>query len=288
MKITDAWENRGSRPTFVCDFSPPRSADPVVLEQARGLDADFISVAYSPGRAVRADSAMLAAAIRNNLQKEVMFTIATRDMNKLALHSHLLGARLLGLENVVVVGGDPLSARDLQRTQAVNDVSPSELIGSIREMNQGTDFRGSKLQENIDLCVGGSIDISRGPAREASLTYRKVQAGVQFFLAQPVWSTEGVLEFLAAYRRVAGEELQQPVFWGVHVLEQGSVAFGDVPARIRQELDGDRPGTDIALELMHELVAEGISSFYLIAPVLRGGARRYEAAQKVLAEARDL
>ncbi len=288
MKITEAWENRGSRPLFVCDFSPPRSADPAVLEQARSLDADFISVAYSPGRAVRADSAMLAAAIRNNLQKEVMFTIATRDMNKLALHSHLLGARLLGLENVVVVGGDPLSARDLRRTQAVNDVSPSEFIGSIRDMSAGTDFRGTKLQDSIDLCVGGSIDIGRGPAREASLTYRKVQAGVQFFLAQPVWSADSVKEFLTAYRRVAGEELRQPVFWGVHVLEYNSVVFGDLPFWVREELDGDRSGTDIAMDLLQELTADGIRSFYLVPPVLRGGARRYEAGQKVLAAARDL
>ncbi|MCE2464650.1 MAG: methylenetetrahydrofolate reductase [Dehalococcoidia bacterium] len=288
MNITDAWGNSGTRPLFVCDFSPPRSADPVVLEQARALDADFISVAYSPGRAVRADSAMLAAAIRNNLQKEVMFTIATRDMNKLALHSHLLGARLLGLENVVVVGGDPLSARDLQRTQAVNDVSPSEFIGSIREMNQGTDFRGSKLQENIDLCVGGSIDIGRGTNREASLTYRKVQAGVQFFLAQPVWSAEGVREFLATYRQIAGEDLRQPVFWGVHILEQESVAFGSVPAWVREKLDEGRPGTEIALDLVNELFQGGIRSIYLVPPVLRGGARSYEAGQEVLAAARGL
>ena len=107
MKITDAWEKRGSQPVFVCDFSPPRSADPSVLEQARTLDADFISVAYNPGRTVRTDSAMLAASIKANLGKDVLFTLATRDMNKLALQSHLLGARLLGLVNVVVVGGDP-------------------------------------------------------------------------------------------------------------------------------------------------------------------------------------
>ena len=288
MKITDAWEKRGSQPVFVCDFSPPRSADPSVLEQARTLDADFISVAYNPGRTVRTDSAMLAASIKANLGKDVLFTLATRDMNKLALQSHLLGARLLGLVNVVVVGGDPFSPRDLGMTRAVNDFTPSELIRSIQGMNAGMDFRGSKLREGVDMCVGGTLDIARGVDREAALTHRKIQAGAQFFLAQPVWSAKDVHDFLAACRKAAGADLSQPIFWGVQVLERDSVIFSQVPSWVREGLDGGRPGAEIALEVVKELVRAGIWSFYLVPPILRGGARRYEAAQEVLAAARNL
>ena len=58
------------------------------------IDADFISVAYNPGRAVRVSSAMLAAAIKEQVGKETVFTLATRDMNLLALQSLLLGAQV--------------------------------------------------------------------------------------------------------------------------------------------------------------------------------------------------
>ena len=61
-KIVDHCFEVTGRPTFICDFSPPRSGDPAAVTQAR-FGADFISVAYNPGRAVRANSAMLAAAI---------------------------------------------------------------------------------------------------------------------------------------------------------------------------------------------------------------------------------
>ncbi len=74
--------------TFICDFSPPREGNPAVLEQAN-IDADFISVAYNPGRAVRVNSVLLAAAIRQRTGKDTIFTLATRDMNKLALQSQL-------------------------------------------------------------------------------------------------------------------------------------------------------------------------------------------------------
>ena len=57
-KVTERCSEGGNRPIFICDFSPPRSGDIGSVDQAN-IDADFISVAYNPGRAVRADSAIM-------------------------------------------------------------------------------------------------------------------------------------------------------------------------------------------------------------------------------------
>ena len=116
VRVVDCCYESTGRPGFICDFSPPRSGN---IAEARRADipADFISVAYNPGRAVRANSAMLAAAIRRGTGKETVFTLATRDMNRLAIQSLLLGAQMLGLENVAVVQGDPFSDRDLALTK---------------------------------------------------------------------------------------------------------------------------------------------------------------------------
>ena len=106
-KITDAYQSKGRRSFVICDFSPPRGASLDILDAVRKLDADFISVNYNPGRVPRADSAMTAHAIRQHTDREVLFTLATRDMNPLALQSHVLGAATLGLENLLILGGDP-------------------------------------------------------------------------------------------------------------------------------------------------------------------------------------
>ncbi|MFQ6029506.1 MAG: methylenetetrahydrofolate reductase, partial [Dehalococcoidia bacterium] len=124
-KITDHCYEATGHTSFICDFSPPRSGDAAAAQQA-DISTDFISVAYNPGRAVRANSAMLAAAIQQHLGKEVVFTLATRDMNRLALQSLLLGAQMLGLENVIIVQGDPFSERDLARVKGVDDLRPTE------------------------------------------------------------------------------------------------------------------------------------------------------------------
>jgi hypothetical protein len=78
---------------FICDFSPPRGAGPEGVAPAREIEADYICVAYNPGKAVRVDSAAMAAAIKREVGREVVFNLATRNMNKLALQSHLLGPK---------------------------------------------------------------------------------------------------------------------------------------------------------------------------------------------------
>jgi hypothetical protein len=149
-------------------------------------------------------------------------------------------------------------------------------------MNQGLDFKGFRLKTPTDICVGASIDLDRGVDREARLTYKKVKAGAQFFLAQPVFDKAEVVSFLDVYESTAGRELDEPVFFGLQVLVQGGVLFSNVPETIRQDLDKGRSGVDIALGLLAELQDMGIKRLYLIAPILKGGARDYAAAQAVI------
>ena len=103
MKIIDRVRDLTGSPVFICDVSPPRGSDASYLEPIVNQDADYLSVAYNPGKAVRMDSALMGCWLKHVAGKDVVFNLATRDMNKLSIQSHLLGARLMGLENVLVV-----------------------------------------------------------------------------------------------------------------------------------------------------------------------------------------
>jgi 5,10-methylenetetrahydrofolate reductase len=283
MKVTDKCAVQGDQMVYISDFTPLKSADADdSLKHARGLDVDFICVAYNPGKAVRVASAMLAYSIKQHSERDVIFNVSTRDMNKLALQSYLLGTQMLGLDNVVVVKGDNFTDRDLEKVKSVSDFKPTELIQSMATMNMGRDYKGLKLKMPTDLCIGATIDLGRGIEPEARLTYRKVQAGAHFFLTQPVFSTEEVTTFLDAYQAVAGTKLVQPVFFGLQIFRQDGLIFSNVPQEIKQDLAKGREGTDISLEILAQLQAFGIRRIYLVPPILKGGARDYEAAQKVL------
>ena len=283
VKVTEGCFEATGHTSIICDFSPPRSGDPSAVQQAQ-IDAGFISVAYNPGRAVRTNSAMLAAAIQRS-GRDAIFTLATRDMNKLAVQSLLLGAQMLGVENVVVVQGDSFSERDRSLVSSVNDYYPTRLIAAIAQMNQGQDFREAKLRAATDFCIGATVDLGRGIEEEARLAVRKVRAGAMFLITQPIFDVDQVARYRESYGDHAGQAVTPPIYFGVQILEQDGVLFSSVPDSVRSELEGGRSGVDIALELYQRFQEARLNNIYLMPPIKRGGARNYEAAKEFLAKA---
>ncbi|PKB72358.1 MAG: hypothetical protein BZY87_00795 [SAR202 cluster bacterium Io17-Chloro-G6] len=286
VKVTDKCFESTGRTSIICDFSPPRSGDPSVVDQAR-LDVDFLSVAYNPGRAVRANSAMLAAAIQQS-GRDTVFTLATRDMNKLAVQSQLLGAQMLGVQNVVVVQGDNFNERDRSIVATVNDYHPTGLIADIARMNEGQDFREGKLRTPSDFCIGAAVDLGRGIEDEAQLAVRKVKAGAMFLITQPIFHVDHVARFRESYGGHAGAGGALPIYFGLQILEQDGVLFSSVPDSVRSELEGGRSGVDIALELYQKFQEARLHNIYLMPPIKRGGARNYGAAKEFLTSAKKI
>ncbi len=286
-RVTDAGFEVTGKPAFICDFSPPRSGNPHDIP-ATIPDADLLLVNRNPGRAVRADSAMLAAELQNRTGKSIIFAVLTRDMNRLAVQSYLLGAQLQGLENVVVAQGDPFSPSDADQVTVVSDYRPTELISDISLMNQGTDFRGRRLDSPTYFCIGATVDPGQDPGRQAALAFRKVNAGANFLITQPVYNPEDAARFLDAYSAHAGDTCPVPVYWGLQLLEKDSIAFGSVPARIQGELAAGRPGVDLALEVYSLFSGSSMRNVYLLPSILRGGSRGYKTAQEFLSAARAI
>ena len=281
-KIVDRRAEDDSELLIVCDFSPPRGGEGELMAPAARLGADFISVAYNPGRSVRVASVLGALWVQQAARADAVFTLATRDMNKVALQSLLLGAALHGLSNVVVVRGDRFTERELASVEPVDDFTPTGLIASIAQLNAGVDFRGRSLRTPTDLCIGAAIDLGHDPERELRLTRRKVEAGAEYFLLQPLFDPSKVVDLKRRYERTFGEELTQPLFCGVQVMVPGGITFGDVPDWVARDLDRGRPGDDIAVEVLQGFVECGFRSIYLVPAVLRGGRRDYAAAQRVI------
>ena len=282
-KVTDTYESSNGKIVVLCDCTPPRSGDPSAIDRVGVVDADYICVAYNPGKLARADSVAAATTIKERTSKDVVFNMATRDMNKIAMQSRLLGAQMMGLENVIVLQGDAFTEAEAELVKAVDDFTTTGLVAAITAMNEGLDYRGSKLRGNTDFCVGATLDLERDLEREVRLAQRKVEAGAHYFIVQPMYDLSLRQRFLDAYEKQAGEPFTLPVFWGLQVLDKDGIVLGNVPVKMRQELDDGRSGSEIASELLQSYVAAGIRGVYLVPPILRGGARDYAAAQQVLA-----
>ena len=280
VKVTDRCRAVTGRPAFICDYSPPRSGRAEDAPAPPG-QADFISAAYNPGRAVRVNPVAMAAVLRERYAAEPIFTLATRDMNRLALESLLLGAQALGLQNVIAVAGDPFGQQDADAA-AVNDYRTTELIAAISSLNAGVDYRGRNLRAPTDFCIGAAVDLGNGIDREARLATRKVAAGAHFLITQPVYDPADVRRFAGACAGISGGTWDVPVFYGVGLMEPAGVSFASVPDGILADLAAGRSGVDIALEVWAGLQAAGVKDCYLVPPIRRNGARNYGAAREFL------
>ena len=278
--VTSAYAQRGARPLVAMDCSPPRSGDPSFAAAFAGIEADFVCAAYSPGRSARMDPVAAAASVRRVAGIDAIFSLATRDMNRLALQMHLLGSQALALDNVLVLHGDDFSPKDLTRTRPVRDVAPTGLLADIRAMNEGRDFKGLKLAAPTDL--------GKGVDAEAALALRKVEAGAEFIIAQPTYDPAPRRDFLDRCQELAGAPFAPPVFWGVQLLTRDGLVFGDPPPRLVDEIAQGRPPADVAVEVAGALRDAGADAFYVVPPILKGGRRDYEAARDAIAAIKKL
>ena len=266
----------------LCDVSPPRGSSPDLIARISEVDSDFLSIAYSPGQSVRVHSMMAGAHLYRSLGRDVVVTLATRDMNRIAIQSLLLGADLVGVRNVVVLRGDRLRSRDHGLVQEVNDYTPTALLTDISRLNSGIDFRGIRLASPTSICAGAAADIGRDLDKEVALSLRKLASGAQFLICQPSFDPERALRFRQKLADAVGDAPLPPIFAGVQIPMAGGVDFGNVPDGIRRDLEAGRLGLDVAKEVVAGLWDGGVRTFYVVPPIFRSGRRGYDEADELV------
>lgn len=280
--IVDLCNSSKLRPIFICDFSPPRSGDFTKLEPSKYLCADVISVAYSPGKSPTPDTLATSIWIEQNTKSKSLVTVTTRDMNKLAIQNKLLGAEMWGLKNILAIQGDKFTKTESLMLKTVNDYTPTSLLRDITKMNQGLDFEGNNLKISTNLCPGTSLDINRDSNTEISLTRKKLISGSKFFVTQPVFETNKVLDFKKIYSEKYGNEEIQNIFWGVQILASKNFSFAKIPLNLTNDLSKGRSGIDIAIEQINSLLFHKMRLIYLIPPIFPNGTRDYDSAQAII------
>jgi len=173
----------------------------------------------------------------------------TRGRNLLRVQGDLLAAHALGVRNVFVVMGDPTAIGDYPDAMDDYDVVPSGLIKLIKQgFNAGVDHAGADIGQPTAYFVGGALSLSPvDVAHEVKVLRRKVQAGVDFLLTQPVYDVEAARQVLDAYADRYGP-LEVPVLAGILPL------YGVRHARF---LDNEVPGITIPPAIVARLEGAG-------------------------------
>ncbi len=272
-----------SQTVYVLDVSPPRSGNDLLFQELLDLTPDVFSVAYNPGLSVRVNSVMLASWLQNSTGIPTSFFLATRDMNKLALQSLLLGAQLHGLNNVTVVQGDAFSETKLQFVKGVNDFTPTEFITAIKNMNFRKDFENKNLIYPTDFCLGATVDLSKDLENEAELLHKKIFLGSNYIVFQPFFDFDLPEKLFDIFYKKFHSHVDLPIIWGIQMLENFSKSFSEIPSWVLDELSKGRPSIEIAQEMIEDLKnTQKVGSVYLVPPIFENGRRNYEVANELL------
>lgn len=180
---------RGER-VFVVELDSPvqKNADKFIEGAFRLKEnqVDMVTISDSPMGKPRADSFEMAVYIQNKTGLTVMPHITCRDRNVIALHSAFLGAHMNEIRNLLVITGDPVAREDRDTITPVFDFYSVKLMEYIKNMNE-------EIFESEPFYYGGALNYSGGNLEAIARKMKmKIEAGCNYFLTQPVYSTEDI------------------------------------------------------------------------------------------------
>ncbi len=160
---------------------PPAGANAAplmkTLEGINDLSFTGFSVATNPVAKPRMDALSLCRILQDELKRPATLHVTTRDHNRLSLQGILWGAKALGIKTVLAMTGDFVPLAEKEITSSVRDLSLPNLISMARDAGLHTGVVMNPFTDELRL----GIALKR--LRE------KVDAGAQFVVTQPVYTT---------------------------------------------------------------------------------------------------
>lgn len=248
------------------EMRPPRSVKFTRFlqnaEYLRDIGVDTINITDNAMARVRMSNVAAARLIQQQVGVETIVHFTPRDRNLMAVQSDLIGAHATDIRNVLAVTGDPPTHGDFPNATGIWDVDSIGLIAILNNLNQGLDGRGRKLGTPGSFCIGCA---ATPPATDIALDlerlHRKIEAGAQFIMTQPVYDPETLISYFERYKQEYGP-LTIPILVGLqplHSYQQAEKFHNEVPGivipeavRERLRLAGDQ-ACDTGLEIIKEL-----------------------------------
>ena len=144
-------------------------------------------------------SAMAGGALMRQQGLEPIMHVYGRDKNRMALQGDILAAYVLGIQTLVVVQGEDMSAGDHVQAKTVDDLDALSLLEAIQSLKKGKDMAGFELDGNPDFTVGctlGPFVDDQTLDQEIEKAQMKVEAGAQFILSPSVFDMDRFASFL--------------------------------------------------------------------------------------------
>lgn len=206
MKVTDIW-NSSHKPTVSFELFPPRTPEAAekldgAIDRLAALKPDFVSVTFGAGGSTREGSRQLVEKLKDVKGLEVIAYFAGYGLGPDDIIAVLDGYEAVGVENLLVVRGDPPQEEDFKPHP---DSLPhaSDLMAFVRP--------------RYSFCMGvagypeGHIE---APSKEKDIEHLKlkVDQGAEYIISNYFYDNRYFFDFLERCRAIG---IEVPILPGV-------------------------------------------------------------------------
>jgi methylenetetrahydrofolate reductase (NADPH) len=265
------------------ECGPPRgTSGEVITKKAEMIKdhVDAINITDNQTSVTRLCS--LAACIRLKLMGvDPVLQMVTRDRNRIALQSDILGAASFDIFNILCLSGDHQSFGDNPQGQNVFDLDSIQLIQTVRHMrDEGKFLGGDEIEQPPKMFVGAAANPFADPFEiRVRRLAKKVAAGVEFIQTQCIYNLDK-FELWMKQARDRGLHEKVCILAGVTPFKSAGMAKYmknrvpgmDVPDEVVERMSGvpkekqPEEGIKICVESIQRLKeVEGVRGFHIMA-----------------------
>jgi methylenetetrahydrofolate reductase (NADPH) len=265
------------------ECGPPRGSVPEkVKEKAELLRGyvDAVNVTDNQTAMVRMSS--FAAGLHlKQIGLHPVLQMVTRDRNRLAAQSEIIGAYSHGINTMLCLSGDHMQFGDHPMATGVFDLDSVQAIQMVRKMRDEGKFQGGKDCKNAPkMFIGAAANPFADPfeLRVARLA-KKIKAGADFVQTQCIFNIDKFEKWMAGVRE-RGLHKETYIMAGVTPMKSvGAARYMakrvpgmDVPDALVDRMAGTpkekqaQEGIDICVETIKRLLdIEGVSGIHIMA-----------------------
>lgn len=235
----------GKKFAISVEVDPPLGIDPKPAIDGAKLLKDFgvdaVNIADGPRAMARMSPIALAVLIKEQVAMQTIVHYCCRDRNILGIQMDLIGASALGLDNLLLITGDPPKMGHYPEATAVFDIDSIGLIRFVSNLNRGMDFAERPIKQATKFLIGcgvnpGAVDMDL----EVERLRQKIEAGAEFVFSQPIFDPE----LLEAFFKKASGMRKIPFFVGILPL---------ISLRNAEFLHNEVPGMQIPKHILNKM-----------------------------------
>ncbi|MEW6672417.1 MAG: methylenetetrahydrofolate reductase [Thermodesulfobacteriota bacterium] len=265
------------------ECGPPRGADPDAIRKKGALlkgVVDAVNVTDNQTAIVRMSS-IAACSHLLQLGIEPVMQMVTRDRNRIALQSDILGAYSLGIKNILCLSGDHQSFGSQPDAMNVFDIDSINLVRTVLNMREtGQDMSGFSLKTPPRMFIGAAANPFADPFEYRVIRLaKKIDAGADFIQTQCVYNLDRFARWMEGARN-EGLTDRVHILAGITPLKSegmakymaGRVAGMDIPDAVIRRMagvpkkDAAREGINICLETIAALrEIKGVRGIHIMA-----------------------